>query len=66
MYKRQIEGKGEKVALVYQNERGNKVTYTYSQLLEEVKKVAAALRGIGIAKGDRVGIYMPVTPEAIV
>ena len=61
-----IEGKGEKVALVYQNERGNKVTYTYSQLLAEVKKVAAALRGIGIAKGDRVGIYMPVTPEAII
>ena len=39
--------------------------YTYAQLLHEVKRIASALRGMGIAKGDRIAIYMPTMPEAI-
>ena len=36
---------------------------TYAQLLHEVKRVAAALRGLGIGKGDRITIYMPPCPS---
>ncbi len=39
--------------------------YTYAQLLHHVERVAAALRGLGIQKGDRITIYMPTMPEAI-
>jgi acetyl-CoA synthetase len=59
-------GWGGHAALVYVSERGEQRTLTYAQLLEEVKRAAAALRGMGIGKGDRVGIYMPTCPEAIV
>ena len=58
-------GQGGKAALIYVNERGVRRIYTYSQLLYEVKKLAAALRGMGVEKGDRITIYMPVSPEAI-
>ncbi|MBI2762133.1 MAG: acetate--CoA ligase [Chloroflexi bacterium] len=59
-------GWGGHAALVYETERGERRTYTYAQLLEEVKRASAALRGMGIGKGDRVAIYMPTCPEAIV
>jgi acetyl-CoA synthetase len=39
--------------------------FTYAQLLHEVERLAAALRGMGIQKGDRITIYMPTCPEAI-
>ncbi len=55
-----------RAALVYVNERGDRTVLTYAQLLHEVCKVAAALRGMGIQKGDRLTIYMPVCVEAIV
>src|SRR5438874_10225406 len=58
-------GWGGHAALVYENERGQRTVLTYAQLLEEVKRVAAALRGLGIGHGDRVGIYMATSPEAI-
>jgi len=58
-------GKGGHAALVYVNERGERRVYTYAQLLHEVKRIASALRGMGIAKGDRIAIYMPTMPEAI-
>jgi acetyl-CoA synthetase len=58
-------GKGGHTALVALNERGERRLYTYAQLLHEVERVAAALRGMGIGKGDRITIYMPTTPEAI-
>jgi acetyl-CoA synthetase len=58
-------GRGEKVALVTENERGQRRTFTYSKLLENVKTIAASLRELGVKKGDRVGIYMPTTAEAI-
>ncbi|HUQ42042.1 MAG TPA: AMP-binding protein [Candidatus Limnocylindrales bacterium] len=59
-------GRGEKLALITENERGARRTLTYAQLLAEVERVSAALRGIGIKKGDRVAIYMPTSAEAIV
>jgi acetyl-CoA synthetase len=58
-------GRGGHAALVYLNERGERRVFTYAQLLHEVERIAAALRGIGVGKGDRITIYMPTTPEAI-
>lgn len=58
-------GWGGHTALVYLNERGERRLFTYAQLLHEVERVAAALRGMGIQKGDRITIYMPTFPEAI-
>jgi acetyl-CoA synthetase len=62
----QVEhGWGGHAALIAENERGERRVYTYGQLLHHVKRLAAALRGLGIERGDRVGIYMPTCPEAI-
>ncbi len=58
-------GWGGHTALVYFNERGERRLFTYSQMLYQVERVAAALRGMGIRKGDRLTIYMPTCPEAI-
>lgn len=58
-------GWGGHTALAYLNERGERRLFTYAQLLHEVERVAAALRGLGIVKGDRIMIYMPTCPEAI-
>ncbi len=56
---------GGHTALIYVNERGERRLFTYAQLKHEVEKIAAALRGMGIQKGDRITIYMPTCPEAI-
>jgi len=58
-------GWGGHTALVYLNERGERQVFTYAQLLHQVERIAAALRGMGIQKGDRITIYMPTFPEAI-
>jgi acetyl-CoA synthetase len=60
------EGWGGHTALIYANERGERRLFTYAQLLRQVERTAAALRGLGLQKGDRLTIYMPVCPEAIV
>jgi len=59
-------GRGAHIALIYFNERGEKQSFTFAELLERVTRVAAALRGLGLKKGDRLTIYMPTSPEAIV
>jgi acetyl-CoA synthetase len=59
-------GHGGHTALIYLNERGERKVYTYAHLLHEVERVAAALRGMGINKGDRLTVYMPTSPEAII
>jgi acetyl-CoA synthetase len=59
------DGRGGHAAIVYFNERGDRAVFTYAQLLHAVKRVAAALRGFGIRKGDRLTIYMPPCPESI-
>jgi acetyl-CoA synthetase len=58
-------GRGGHTALVSVNERGERRLFTYAQLRHEVERVAAALRGMGIGKGDRITVYMPTSPEAI-
>src|SRR5918992_5304719 len=58
-------GWGGHAALVALDERGGRRVYTYAQLLAGVAAVAAGLRALGVQRGDRVGIYMPTTPEAI-
>jgi acetyl-CoA synthetase len=58
-------GRGGHAALVWASERGDRQVLTYAQLLHEVERIAAALRGMGLRKGDRITIYMPTTPEAI-
>jgi len=58
-------GRGDRTALIYVNERGERRRYTYRELTEEVERVAAGLRALGIGKGDRLTIYMPTGPEAI-
>jgi acetyl-CoA synthetase len=61
---RHIEaGKGNKLAIIWEDETGRKKKFTYNELSDEVNKMANALRGIGTKKGDRVAIYMPNIPE---
>ena len=58
-------GWGGHTALIYVNERGERRLFTYAQLKRQVERVAASLRGMGIQKGDRLTVYMPTCPEAI-
>jgi acetyl-CoA synthetase len=59
-------GIGNRVAFFFEGEPGDSKTITYSQLLIEVKKCANALESIGIGAEDRVAIYMPLIPEAVI
>jgi acetyl-CoA synthetase len=52
-----------KAAIVWEAETGEVRTFTYQQLLTEVQKFANVLKSLGIKKGDRVAIYMGMTPE---
>jgi acetyl-CoA synthetase len=61
-----LAGKGDKVAFHFEGEPGDTCTVTYAQLLDEVQKFANVLKGLGVAKGDRVNIYLPMIPEAAV
>lgn len=63
---RNIErGLGEKVALFYESEHGEERSYTYAQALSEVSRTANALKSLGVKRGDRVIIYMPLGPEGL-
>ncbi len=59
-------GRGDTPALIALDERGGRRSLTYTELLAEVERVAAGLRGLGIGKGDRLTVYMPTSVEAIV
>jgi acetyl-CoA synthetase len=58
-----LGGKGSKTAILWEGEPGDIRKISYSHLLEEVSRVANALKALGIGKGDRVCIYMPMVPE---
>ena len=60
------EGRGNRVAFHFEGEPGDTRTITYADLLAEVSQAAHALTEIGIKSGDRVAIYMPLIPEAVV
>jgi acetyl-CoA synthetase len=59
-------GDGDRAALICLDERGGRDVLTYAELQHDVRRTAAALRGLGIGRGDRIGIYMPTCREAIV
>jgi len=60
-------GRGAQPAIIYDSPAtGTKRTVTYAELLDEVEVFAAALAGLGVTKGDRVVIYMPMVPEVAV
>ncbi len=61
-----LAGNGDKVAIHWEGEPGDTRTITYSELLIEVEKFSNVLKSLGIAKGDRVNIYLPMIPEAAV
>ncbi|MGV6859362.1 MAG: acetate--CoA ligase [bacterium] len=63
---RHIDTQGDKTALIFEKDTGETLTYSYRELLDEVSQFANALKAKGIGKGDRVVIYMPMIPEAIV
>ena len=56
-------GKGTKVAFHWEGEPGDTRTITYQDLLDETSRCANALKELGVKKGDRVAIYMPMIPE---
>ncbi len=61
------QGRGDKTALIYDSPiTGNKSKFTFKELKEKVSKFAGALDKQGVKKGDRVIIYMPMIPEAVV
>ena len=60
-------GRGDQAALIYDSPvTSSQRTYTYAELLDEVARFAGVLRGLGVGKGDRVIIYMPMIPEAAI
>jgi acetyl-CoA synthetase len=56
-------GKGDRVAYYWEGEPGDKKTFTYGELLTQVCKTANALKELGVQRGDRVAIYMPMIIE---
>ncbi len=64
---RHLQGaRRNKAALIWEGEPGDTRTFTYQQLHREVSLFANALKGLGVKKGDRVAIYLPMIPEAAV
>jgi propionyl-CoA synthetase len=62
-----VAGRGDQPAVYYDSPvTGSKETLTYADLLSRVSRFAGALAGLGVEKGDRVVIYMPMVPEAVV
>ncbi len=61
-----LESAGDKVAIIFEGEPGDVRKLTYRQLHAEVGRCANALKAQGIGKGDRVVIYLPLIPEAVI
>ncbi len=59
-------GHGDRVAIIWEGEPGDERRLTYAELLTEVSRFANVLKKLGVEKGDRVGIYMGMVPEAAV
>jgi len=63
---RHLEARADKPALLWEGEPGDRRSITYRELHAEVCRLANGLRSLGVRKGDRVGIYLPMVPEAAV
>jgi acetyl-CoA synthetase len=63
---RHLATRGNKAAIIFEGEPGDGRTLTYQQLHREVCKFANGLKSLGVGKGDRVTIYMPMVPEAAI
>jgi len=61
-----LAGNGDRVAFHWEGEPGDTRTVTYAELTAEVKRAANVLLGLGVQAGDRVAIYLPVVPEAVI
>ena len=61
-----LAGRGNKIAILFEGEPGDTKSYTYSELLAETKKAANVLLDLGVKAGDRVALYMPMIPEAVI
>ncbi len=62
---RHLDGpRRDKAALLWEGEPGDRRTFTYTELAQQVGRFANVLRGLGVKKGDRVAIYLPMIPEA--
>lgn len=59
-------GRSDKMALIWEGENGDSRSYTYRDLHAEVCKLANSLKSLGVKKGDRVAIYLPMIPEAAI
>ncbi|HEY4616045.1 MAG TPA: acetate--CoA ligase, partial [Citricoccus sp.] len=59
-------GHGDRVAIHFEGEPGDTQTWTYAQLAAEVRRAANAFESLGVAKGDRVAVYLPMIPEAVI
>ena len=59
-------GLGDRVAIHWEGEPGDTRTISYSDLLDEVSRFSNVLRSLGVGRGDRVNIYLPMIPEAAV
>ncbi len=60
-------GRGEQSALIYDSPvTGRRASYSYAQLRDEVARFAGVLSSLGVVKGDRVVVYMPMIPEAVI
>jgi acetyl-CoA synthetase len=61
-----LNGRANKAAIIFEGEPGDVRTLTYRQLHHEVCKLANTLTELGVVKGDRVAVYMPMVPEAAI
>jgi acetyl-CoA synthetase len=61
-----LAGNGDRVAFHWEGEPGDRRTITYADLLDEVSRCANVLKSLGVERGDRVNIYLPMIPEAAV
>jgi acetyl-CoA synthetase len=61
-----LAGNGDRIAFHWEGEPGDTRSISYAELTAEVKRAANALAALGVGKGDRVALYLPVIPEAIV
>lgn len=63
---RHVAERGDQPALIYDSAMtGETATYTYAEMRDEVAALAGVLRGMGVEKGDRVVVYMPMIPQAV-